>query len=45
MGLDPKISTVPRMTIGRLFSKKVPSLKLSATFPISITKGKTSTMS
>ena len=45
MGLDPKISTIPRMTIGRLFSKKVPSLKLSAAFPISIPKGKPSTMS
>jgi len=45
MDLDPKISTVPRITIGRLFSKKVPSLKLSAAFPISIPKEKASTMS
>jgi len=45
MGSDPKMSTVPRMTISKLFSKKVPFLKLSATFPISISKEKASTMS
>jgi len=45
MGSDPKIFTVSRMTISRLFSKKVPFLKLFATFPTSIPKEKASTMS
>ena len=45
MDLDPKISAVPRITIGRLFSKKVPFLKLSVAFSISIPRGKAFTMS
>ena len=45
MDLDPKISAVPRITIGRLFSKKVSSLKLSVAFSISIPRGKAFTMS
>jgi len=33
MSLDPKTSITPRVTISRLFSKKVLSIKLSAAFP------------
>jgi len=42
---DYKIPTVPRVTIGRLFSKKVSSLKLSATFPASVLERIASTIS
>jgi len=45
MGSDPKMPTAPRVTIGRLFSKKVSSLKLSVIFPISILKEIVSTVS
>ena len=45
MDLDPNIPTVPRMTTGRLFSKKVSSLKLPATFLISFLEELASTMS
>jgi len=45
MSSDPKISTALRVIIGRLSSKKVLSLKLSAVFPMSISEGKISTMS
>jgi len=38
--LNSKIPTASRVTTGRLFSKKVPSLKLSAAFPTSILKEK-----
>jgi len=38
MSLDPKILTTLRMTINRLFFKKVPSLKLSTTFSALIHK-------
>ena len=38
MGSDSKISTIPRVTISRLFFKKVSFLKLSTTFPILIPK-------
>lgn len=40
-----KISTAPRITTGRLFSKKIPSLKLPITFYISIFEEITFTMS
>ena len=45
MSLDPKISTAPSVTTGRLSSKRVPSLKLPATFPASILEVTASTMS
>ena len=45
MGSDPKISTIPRVTISRLFFKKVSFLKLSTTFPILISEGTLSTIS
>ena len=45
MGSDPKMSTAPKITTGKLSSKRLPSLKLPATFPTLIPKGKTSTMS
>ena len=45
MNSDPNIPTIPRMTIGRLFSKKVSSLKFPATFLISILEEPASTMS
>ena len=32
IGLDPKMLTTLRMTIDKLFSKKIPFLKLSAAF-------------
>ena len=41
MGSDPKTPTAPRIITGKLSSKRLPSLKLSAAFP----KGKASTMS
>ena len=46
MGSDHKMPTAPRVTIGRLTSKKVPStsLKLPAAFSASIPGGKASTM-
>jgi len=43
--LNSKTPTASRVTTGRLSSKKVPSLKLSATFPASISKEKASTIS
>ena len=45
MGLDSKILTTPRITIGKLFSKKVPSLKLLTTFSASVLKEIASTIS
>ena len=45
MGSDPKMSTAPKITTGKLSSKRLPSLKLPATFPTLIPEGKTSTMS
>jgi len=45
MGLDPKPPTALRVITGRLFFKKVPSLKLSVTFSASIPEEKTSIMS
>ena len=39
MSLDLKTPTALRMTIGRLFSKKIPSLKLLAAFFTSILEG------
>ena len=39
MGSNPKTSTTPRIVTGKL-SKRVPSLKLSATFPVLILKEK-----
>ena len=41
MGSDPKIPTAPRVTTGKLSSKRLPSLKLPTAFP----EGKASTMS
>jgi len=43
--LDPKIPNIPRMTISRLFFKKLSSLKLLTTSLISISKEKASTIS
>ena len=45
MGSDPKMPTAPRMTTGKLSSKRLPSLKLLAAFPTLIPEGKVSTMS
>ena len=45
VGSDPKIPTVPKMTIDKLSFKKLPSLKLSAAFPAPIPEGKASIMS
>jgi len=45
MGSDHKMPTAPRVTIGRLTSKKVASLKLPAAFSASIPGGKAFTMS
>ena len=44
MGSNPKMPTAPRVTIGKLSSKRLPSLKLSAAFPTLIPEGKASTM-
>ena len=45
MGSDPKTPTAPRVTTGKLSSKRLPSLKLSAAFPALIPEEKASTMS
>ena len=45
MGSDPKTPTAPRVTIGKLFSKRLSFLKLLAVFPTLIPEGKASTMS
>jgi len=45
MSLDPIILTTPRMTTGRLSSKKVLFLKLSAAFSTSILEGTAFTIS
>ena len=45
IGSDPKILTVPKVTIGRLFSKKVLFLKLPTTCSISILEETVFTMS
>jgi len=45
VGSDPKTSTAPRVTTGKLSFKKLPSLKLPAAFPALIPEGKVSTMS
>ena len=45
VGSDPKTPTTPRVTIGKLSFKILPSLKLPAAFPALIPKGKASTMS
>jgi len=45
MGSDPKMPTVPKVTTDKLSSKRLPSLKLPATFSTLIPKGKASTMS
>jgi len=45
MILDLKTSTALKMTTGRLFSKKIPSLKLPAAFPTSILEGTASIIS
>ena len=45
MGSDPRTPTAPRVTTGKLSSKILPYLKLSAAFPASIPEGKASTMS
>ena len=45
MGSDPRMPTAPRMTIGKLSSKRLPSLKLPAAFPALIPEGRASTMS
>ena len=44
VGSDPKMPTAPRMTISKLSFKRLPSLKLSATFPTLIPEEKVSTM-
>ena len=41
MGSNPKTPTVPKVIIGKLSPKRLPSLKLSAAFP----EEKVSTMS
>jgi len=45
MGSDPKMLTAPRVTISRLSSKKVFSLKLPTALPVSILEETASTMS
>ena len=45
MGSDSRMPTVPRVTTGKLSFKKLPFLKLPATFPALIPEGKVSTMS
>jgi len=45
IGLDLKIFIIPKITISKLFSKKISFLKLSTTLFISIPKEKASTMS
>ena len=45
MGSDPRMPTAPRVTTGKLSSKRLPSLKLPAAFPALTPEGKTSTMS
>ena len=45
MGSDPKTPTAPRVTTGKLSSKRLPSLKLPAAFPALIPEGKASTIS
>jgi len=45
MESDHKMPTVLKMTTGRLFSKKVPSFKLSATFSTLILEGTASIIS
>ena len=45
MGSDPRTPTAPRVTTGKLSSKRLPSLKLPAVFPTLIPEGKASTMS
>jgi len=45
MDLDPKMPTIPRITISRLFFKKLPSFKLLTTSLTSISKNKASTIS
>ena len=45
IGLDLKIPIIPKITISKLFFKKVSFLKLSTTLFISIPKEKVSTMS
>ena len=45
MGSDPKMPTAPRVTTGKLSSKRLPSLKLPAAFSTLIPEGKASTMS
>ena len=45
MGSDPRTPTIPRVTTGKLSSKRLPSLKLLAAFSALISKGKAFTMS
>ena len=45
MGSDPKMLTVLSVTTGKLFFKRLPSLKLLAAFSTLIPKEKVSTMS
>ena len=45
MGSDLKTPTVPRVTTGKLSSKRLPPLKLPAAFPTLIPEGKASVMS
>ena len=45
MSSDPKIPTVPKMTINKLSSKKVSFFKLPATFHVPISEEIASTMS
>ena len=45
VGSDPRMPTAPRVTIGKLSSKRLPSLKLPTAFPAPIPEGKASTMS
>jgi len=45
VGSDPKIPTAPRVTTGKLSSKRLPFLKLPAAFPTLIPEEKASTMS
>ena len=45
MGFDPKTPTAPRVTTGKLSSKRLLSLKLPAAFPALIPEGKAFTMS
>ena len=45
MGFNPKMPTAPRVTIDKLSSKRLPSLKLPTAFPTLVPEGKASTMS